>query len=146
LQRSLERRYAWQRWLAVGAAVGRNAELQLAAAGENTEQKLFKALLWLMHELPSLNVCVWAAVLCCPATRLFPPGAAAATHLAPLSAHQDLKTVPNGACGYGDLSVEQYPGFMLAGVALDSSAFKGKSLKGCGTCVEVKCKDEVCWQ
>jgi hypothetical protein len=51
--------------------------------------------------------------------------------------------VPNGACGYGELSAEMYPGFSLAGVALDSSVFKGKALKGCGTCVEVKCTDEV---
>jgi hypothetical protein len=36
-----------------------------------------------------------------------------------------------------------YPGHLLAGVALDSSVFKGKSLKGCGTCVEVKCQDDV---
>lgn len=33
--------------------------------------------------------------------------------------------------------------FPAAGVALDSSVFKGKALKGCGTCVEVKCQDEV---
>lgn len=28
------------------------------------------------------------------------------------------RTVPNGACGYGDLSAEMYPGFLLAGEGL----------------------------
>lgn len=56
---------------------------------------------------------------------------------------QASRSVPNGACGYGELSAEMYPGFALAGVALDSSVFKGNPLKGCGTCVEVKCHDEV---
>lgn len=62
---------------------------------------------------------------------------------APHLQDQPAKTVANGACGYGELSSELYPGFNLAGVALDSSVFKGKALKGCGTCVEIKCTDEV---
>jgi hypothetical protein len=70
-----------------------------------------------------------SAICCCPHTFCLQ--------------EQSAKTVANGACGYGELSSELYPGFNLAGVALDSSVFKGKALKGCGTCVEIKCTDEV---
>lgn len=66
--------------------------------------------------------------------------------IAPIYCHlQDsaAKSVPNGSCGFGDLSSEAYPGFLLAGVALDTSFFKDKALRGCGTCVEIKCQDTV---
>jgi hypothetical protein len=54
------------------------------------------------------------------------------------------KTVPNGACGYGELSAADNPGLNFAGVSLSKSLFAGKyALKGCGVCIEIVCADEV---
>lgn len=62
---------------------------------------------------------------------------------------QDLsstRAVPNGACGYGSLSAKDFPGFMLAGVSfVQSPVAKSAAMKGCGSCLEVKCTDkQVC--
>ena len=47
-----------------------------------------------------------------------------------------------GACGYGTLTTAQYPGLDLAGVSLSKSILGKYSLKGCGSCLEVRCTDK----
>lgn len=58
---------------------------------------------------------------------------------------QGAKEVTGGACGYGPLSVAMHPNLDLtaSGVAQSKAPWSKKPLKGCGTCLEVKCSDAV---
>jgi len=86
-------------------------------------------------------------VLCLTVCLLAASAAAApwVSGIATFTGEENAKSAPNGACGYGTLTQQQYPGLSLAGVSLSKSILGKYELKGCGSCLEVRCTDkEAC--
>lgn len=53
-------------------------------------------------------------------------------------------SLPDAACGFGEMKGSLYPGFALAGISFKASPLAQRAQRGCGTCVELRCTSDAC--